>query len=70
MSLLKGSSQSIIGSNIAELQRSGRDERQSVAIALSTARDQAPKPKKRKSTHKNLGKHLHPRKDGKEHGSD
>lgn len=37
MPLLKGSSHSIIGSNIRELRNSGRDEKQSVAIALSKA---------------------------------
>lgn len=37
MPLFKGKSQSIIGSNIAELRKSGKPEAQSVAIALREA---------------------------------
>ena len=37
MPLFKGSSQSVISQNIAELRRSGRPEAQSVAIAMSKA---------------------------------
>jgi hypothetical protein len=37
MPLLKGSSNSVVSQNIAELRRSGRDEKQAVAIALSKA---------------------------------
>lgn len=60
MPLMQGDTNPIIGSNIAELRRSGRDEKQAIAIAMSTAG----KPK-----HQNLGKFLHPRKDGKPHGT-
>ena len=35
MPLLKGDSDSVISSNIAELRKSGRDEKQAVAIAYS-----------------------------------
>lgn len=38
MPLLKGSSKEIISSNIAELIRSGRPEKQAVAIAYAEAR--------------------------------
>ena len=38
MPLLKGSSNSVVSSNIRELRHSGRPERQAVAIALSNAR--------------------------------
>ncbi len=38
MPLLKGRSQKVISANIAELIRSGRSQRQAVAIALGTAR--------------------------------
>lgn len=38
MPLLKGSSKEIISSNIAELRRSGRPEKQAVAIAYAEAR--------------------------------
>ena len=38
MPLKKGSSQSVIGSNISELRHSGRPQNQAIAIALSEAR--------------------------------
>ena len=38
MPLLKGSSQTAIGKNIAELIHSGRDKKQAIAIALDMAR--------------------------------
>lgn len=44
MPLKKGRSKKIISSNIRELRRSGRKQKQAVAIALNTAR----KGKKRK----------------------
>ena len=37
MPLLKGSSKEVISSNISELRRSGRPEKQAVAIAFSEA---------------------------------
>lgn len=59
MPLLKGDSKAIVGANIRELMSTGRDQKQSVAIAMDTAR---------KSNHKNLKGYLHKRKDGKPHG--
>ena len=38
MPLKKGSSRSVVSSNISELERSGRPHKQSIAIALSQAR--------------------------------
>jgi hypothetical protein len=66
MPLLNGDSDQIISQNISELRQAGHPEDQSVAIAYSQARRG-----KRKSpnSHKNLGKFLHPRKDGKAHGT-
>lgn len=37
MPLLKGSSKEVVSENIAELRRSGRPEKQAVAIAYATA---------------------------------
>lgn len=48
MPLLKGSSKEVISENIAELRRSGRDEKQSVAIAYSVAGKSKKKKKKAK----------------------
>mgnify|MGYP001608309795 CR=1 FL=1 len=47
MPVLKGESKEIIGENIAELRRSGYDEKQAVAIAFSKA-GKARKTKKKK----------------------
>jgi hypothetical protein len=59
MPLLNGSSKEIISSNIGELRKSGRDEKQAIAIAFSKAGKSR---NKRKSPHsaKNLGAFHHP----------
>ena len=49
MPLKKGTSRKTIGSNIRELRHSGRDEKQSVAIALSEARESGAKIPKKKN---------------------
>lgn len=65
MPLLKGDSQSVIGSNIRELMNTGREQKQAVAIALDVSR----RSKSKAPVHKNLKHFLHPRKDGKPHGT-
>jgi hypothetical protein len=48
MPLLKGSSKDVISMNVAELRRSGKPEKQAVAIAYSVARKATgDKPKKK-----------------------
>jgi hypothetical protein len=47
MPLKRGSSKKVISENIAELRRSGRPEKQSVAIALSESRRSKSKSKKK-----------------------
>ena len=48
MPLKKGSSKKVISENIGELRRSGRPEKQSIAIAFSEARRSKSKKPKRK----------------------
>lgn len=56
MPLKKGRSKKVIGSNIAELIRSGKPRKQSIAIAMSTAGIAKPKTKKkRKGGHYKMG---------------
>lgn len=50
MPLKQGSSKKTISKNISELRRSGKPEKQSIAIALETARHAKKKPIK-KPTH-------------------
>lgn len=69
MPLLKGDSNDIVSSNVRELRNSGYPEQQAVAIALNQAGRGNQDKKPRKSTHGNLGKFLHPRKDGRPHGT-
>lgn len=47
MPLLNGSSDSVISANIAELRKSGRPEKQAVAIAYSKAGKGKKKPEKK-----------------------
>lgn len=61
MPLLKGSSDSVVGSNIQELKKSGRPERQAIAIALNTA-GKASKVKGHPNRAKNLGMFHHAKK--------
>lgn len=45
MPLQKGKSKSVISANISELRRTGRSEKQSIAIAMSEAGKSKPKKK-------------------------
>lgn len=69
MPLLKGSSKEVISSNIRELMGAGHPQDQSIAIAYKVA-GKAKEKRKSPHSHKNLGKFLHNRKDGKPHGSE
>lgn len=66
-SLIHGSTPGVMGSNTNSLKQSGQSELDAVrnAIGLASASAGPKKPR-----HTNLGKFLHPRKDGKAHGSD
>ena len=48
MPLKKGKSPKVVSANIRELKKSGKSQKQSVAIALSTARGGKKRAKKRK----------------------
>lgn len=61
-SFLSGNTPGIVGSNTSSLKNSGLTELEATRRAIGMAS----KPSNR---HKNLGKFLHPRKDGKAHGS-
>ena len=61
--LISGDSRDIVSSNVNVLKNTGLSELEATKRALQHA-------KPRKSLHGNLGKFLHPRKDGKPHGSD
>lgn len=65
-SIIGGSDPSIISANMNAFKGAGHSEFEATRRAIHAARHGKP----RKSTHKNLGKFLHPRKDGKKHGSD
>jgi hypothetical protein len=60
-----GDSAHVMASNQNTFMQKGMNERDALRASLQVA-----KPKRRGSAHKNLGKFLHPRKDGKPHGSD
>jgi len=52
MPLMKGRTKEIIGENIAELRRTGRPEKQAIAIAMHTAGKGKPrKPRKKKASY-------------------
>lgn len=66
-SLIHGDSPAIMGSNTNSLKQAGQSEFDATRNAIGLATQaQAPK----KPRHTNLGNFLHPRKDGKPHGSD
>lgn len=68
--LLKGSSYDVMGSNVSNLKSQGLSEHDATKRAIQTARGFANPKKPYKGQHKNLKGFLHPRKDGKPHGSD
>jgi hypothetical protein len=59
--VIPGQSRDIVHSNTQQFKNKGMDEASATKAALRTA--------KKTSRHKNLGKFLHPRKDGRVHGS-
>ena len=61
--MLSGSHNSVIMQNVSELKNRGVNEREAHRLSMAHAKG-GHKP------HKNLGKFLHKRKDGKPHGSD
>lgn len=60
--VIPGSSRDVVSSNTQQFKNKGMSEADATKAALRTS-------KKHPSRHKNLGKFLHPRKDGKTHGS-
>lgn len=58
MPLMSGDNPHVISENIRMMKQEGRDEPESVAIAMSEA-GKAKKPKGHPMRHKNLGKFLH-----------
>ena len=63
--MLAGEHNSVVMQNVSELKNRGVNEREAHRMALASARGSKGHPKRRK----NLGKFLHARKDGKDHGS-
>lgn len=61
--MLSGSSHSIIGSNTSALRQSGKNEFDATREAIKVSVKSHP------NRHKNLKNFIHPRKDGKPHGS-
>lgn len=57
--VVKGAGRDVVASNTQTFKNRGLNEHDSVAAAIGVS----------KGRHKNLGKFLHPRKDGKKHGS-
>lgn len=64
--LLQGEAPSIVSSNTNGLRQSGLSELDAIKKAIGIAGTA----KKKVSRHGNLGKFLHPRKDGRPHGSE
>lgn len=60
---LAGDSPDIMDSNTKSYRNSGMDERSATIASIKKAKRKSP------NAHKNLGNFLHPRKDGKPHGS-
>jgi hypothetical protein len=58
--LLTGAAPDVMNSNVKNLKSTGLNEYEATRQAIKAARPR----------HQNLGKFLHPRKDGKPHGSD
>lgn len=65
-SLIHGATTDIMGSNTNSLRQAGQTELDATRAAIGLASQAASK----QPRHSNLGKFLHPRKDGKPHGSD
>jgi hypothetical protein len=59
-SIIMGNGAGVLGANTKSFKNAGMNEFDATKSAIQTAR---------KSNHGNLGKFLHPRKDGKPHGS-
>lgn len=62
--LLSGEHNSVIMQNVQELKNRGVNEREAHRLSMAHSKKGHP------NRHKNLGKFLHARKDGKDHGSE
>lgn len=61
--IIKGNSSDVMHSNMTQFKNQGMSEADATKASIRKARRSSP------HSHKNLGKFLHPRKDGKPHGS-
>lgn len=61
--VIKGDSKDVMHENVKTFKNKGMSEKDAVTASIQTA-------KKHPNRHKNLGKFLHARNDGKPHGSD